>query len=124
MRQTKSLPLTSASALYSGSLQVAASPCWEMALPDVISAYLSLDSWTCIPAARAVHLPISSRPASRAGGQQQGSGSWSVRGDLQQGTIDVTYADGTQAAIQYRAGAEAGRFCFDGRQLCRTGACE
>jgi hypothetical protein len=59
-----------------------------------------------------------------AGGQQQGSGSWSVRGDLQQGTIDVTYADGTQAAIQYRAGAEAGCFYFDGRQLCRTGACE
>jgi hypothetical protein len=52
------------SSLVSGSLQVAASPCWEMALPDVSSAYPSLDAWTYPPAARAVHVPISSRPAS------------------------------------------------------------
>lgn len=37
MRRTKSLPLTSFS-YFRRSLQVVASPCWEMALPDVISA--------------------------------------------------------------------------------------
>ena len=35
MRQTMCLPPTSL--LYGGSLQVVASPCWQMALPDVIS---------------------------------------------------------------------------------------
>jgi hypothetical protein len=30
------------------SVQVAASPCWKRDLPDVISASLSLDAWTCI----------------------------------------------------------------------------
>jgi hypothetical protein len=45
MRQTKPPPTSSVS-LADGSLQVVASPCWEMALPDVISARLSLDAWT------------------------------------------------------------------------------
>ena len=49
MRQTNSLPLTSAFASLSGSLQVAASPCWKMALPDVISASLPLGAWTPTP---------------------------------------------------------------------------
>jgi hypothetical protein len=49
MRQTNSLSLTSASASLSGSLQVAASPCWESALPDVISASLSPAAWTPTP---------------------------------------------------------------------------
>ena len=49
MRQTKSLPPTSDVALYGGSLQVVVSPCWEMALPDVISTGLSLDAWTPTP---------------------------------------------------------------------------
>ena len=31
------------------SLQVAASPCWEPVLPDVISAILSSDAWSSIP---------------------------------------------------------------------------
>jgi hypothetical protein len=48
MRQAKTLPLPSVS-LYSKSLQVAASPCWELALPDVISASLSLGAWTLTP---------------------------------------------------------------------------
>jgi len=42
------------------SLQVAVSPCWEEDLPDVISAHLSLRAWTSPPAARVVHLPVSS----------------------------------------------------------------
>ena len=48
MRQTKTLPLPSVS-LYSKSSQVVASPCWEMVLPDVISASLSLGAWTLTP---------------------------------------------------------------------------
>ena len=48
MRQTKTLPLPSVS-LYSKSLQVVASPCWELALPDVISASPSLGAWTLTP---------------------------------------------------------------------------
>jgi hypothetical protein len=43
-----------------GSLQVVASPCWTLALPDVRSANLSLRAWTPTPAARVVHLPVSS----------------------------------------------------------------
>ena len=35
--------------LARGSLQVAASPCWESALPDVISASLSPGAWTPTP---------------------------------------------------------------------------
>ena len=48
MRQTKTLPLLSV-ALCSRSLQVVASPCWEMALPNVISASLSPGAWTLTP---------------------------------------------------------------------------
>jgi len=39
MRQTKTLP-SYAIPLLEGSWQVVASPCWEMALPDVVSAIL------------------------------------------------------------------------------------
>ena len=37
------------SPLCSRSLQVVASPCWEMALPNVISASPSLGAWTLTP---------------------------------------------------------------------------
>ena len=47
MRQTKTPP--TAFNVYNGSLQVVASPCWEMALPDVISASLSPGAWTLTP---------------------------------------------------------------------------
>jgi hypothetical protein len=47
MRQTIALLLPFGLGLVRRSLQVAASPCWEMALPDVISASLSPDAWTC-----------------------------------------------------------------------------
>ena len=50
--------------LYHTSLQVAASPCWSRVVPDVISACLSLDAWTLTPAARWVHVPITSPPPS------------------------------------------------------------
>ncbi len=60
MRQTKSLSPPSAFRPCGESLQVAASPCWEVALPDVISASLSLDAWICTAVAREVHLTVSS----------------------------------------------------------------
>lgn len=46
--------------LNTRSMQVAVSPCWEKDLPDVISAYLSLRAWTPTPAAREVHIPVTS----------------------------------------------------------------
>jgi hypothetical protein len=46
--------------LNTRSVQVAVSPCWEEDLPDVVSAHLSLRAWTPTPAARVVHLPVSS----------------------------------------------------------------
>ena len=50
--------------LNTRSVQVAVSPCWEKDLPDVISAHLSLRAWTPTPAARVVHLPVSSHTTS------------------------------------------------------------
>jgi hypothetical protein len=50
--------------LHSKSLQVVASPCWEMAFPDVISANLSLRARTPTPAALVVHSPVSSHKTS------------------------------------------------------------
>ncbi len=50
MRQTKTLPPIPVP-FVDGSSQVVANPCWEMVLPDVISASLSLDAWTRIPLA-------------------------------------------------------------------------
>jgi len=41
MRQTKSLSPPTVDALVGESSQVVVSPCWEMALPDVISAILA-----------------------------------------------------------------------------------
>ena len=58
MRQT--ITLYQVSHYAQESLQVAVSPCWAMALPDVISARLSQDAWAMIPAVRQVHMPVSS----------------------------------------------------------------
>ncbi len=52
MRQTKSLPPPSALASLDRSLQVAARPCWEMALPDVISANPSQHARSLTPVGR------------------------------------------------------------------------
>ena len=49
MRQTKTLSQPQLVTLRRESLQVAACPCWELALPDVISASLSLGAWTLTP---------------------------------------------------------------------------
>jgi len=63
MRQTKSL-LPASVSLYSRSLQIVVSPCWEMALHDVISAILA---WLPGPVPRSVPpvlSPVSSRRTS------------------------------------------------------------
>jgi len=60
MRQTKSLPPPVVNASVSRSLQVAVSPCWEMALPDAISAGLSVRVWAPTPVAPRVQCPVSS----------------------------------------------------------------
>ena len=46
------------------SSQVAASPCWQEALPGVISANLFPDAWTPTPALPLVHLPVTSQGTS------------------------------------------------------------
>ena len=43
-----------------GSVPVAGSPGWEEDLPDVLSAPLALRAWPSPPAARGVHVPVSS----------------------------------------------------------------
>jgi len=64
MRQTKTLPRPRFVGLYPGSLQVVASPCWELALPDVIST-VCVKALGPIPRrVRPVHLPVSSRTTS------------------------------------------------------------
>lgn len=60
MRRTTALPPPPALASVGGSVQVVASPCWAMALPDVISVSPSLDAWAPIAAVRWVHLPVTS----------------------------------------------------------------
>jgi hypothetical protein len=62
MRQTKTLPPIPVP-FVDGSSQVVANPCWEMVLPDVISAFLV---WVLGPIPRnvtSVRLPVSSRGA-------------------------------------------------------------
>ncbi len=46
------------------SSQVVVSPCWEVALPGVISANLSPHAWTYTPVLPLVHLPVSSQGTS------------------------------------------------------------
>jgi hypothetical protein len=57
-------PSASVGTSCGGSLQVVASPCWVMDLPDVISASPSSDVWTSSPAAHEVLMLVSSLVAS------------------------------------------------------------
>lgn len=56
--------------------------------------------------------------------QSNASGSWSVQGTLQQGTITVQYQSGKTVNVQYQAGDERGCYYFDGRLYCYNGACD
>ena len=57
-------PPASVLPLYQESLQVAARPCWNQALPSVISANPSPDACTHTPVVLLVHIPISSQETS------------------------------------------------------------
>ena len=46
--------------LVTGLCRLLPAPCWDKALPDVISANLSPRAWTSTPAALVVHIPVSS----------------------------------------------------------------
>jgi len=61
MRQTKTLSQPRFIALCHESLPVAASPCWELAFPDVIS---SIFLWVLGPVPRLAH-PVHSLVSSR-----------------------------------------------------------
>jgi hypothetical protein len=59
--------------------------------------------------------------ASRGGG----SGSWTISGDTQSGTIHVRYSSGDTVAIRYRQINDPGCLDFNGSTLCRKSAvCE
>jgi hypothetical protein len=65
MRQTTTLHRNFVHHTYiQWSLQVAASPCWEMALPGVLSANLSPHAWPSTPVRPLVHIPVSSQETS------------------------------------------------------------
>ncbi len=84
------------------SLQVVASPCWEVALPDVISENLSLDAWTHTPVVSLVHIPVTSQRAS----------AFTVPGMARQSTYDP-YSDfctGDLTGLQSFDNLQASRF--------------
>jgi len=71
MRQTSPLSRPTHDGLVRESLQVAACPCWEEALPDVLSS-ISVEVLGPVPRrASAVRLPVSSRRASASPHVQQ-----------------------------------------------------
>jgi len=52
--------------------------------------------------------------------QRSGSGTWSVQGNMQQGTIRVRYNNGRETTIQFRQCGKSGCLLFNGNTLCRT----
>ena len=57
-------------------------------------------------------------------GQSRTSGSWSIQGTIESGTITITYANGKQETVQYQTTGEQGCYKFDGRLYCYNGACD
>ena len=57
-----------------------------------------------------------------AAGQRAGSGTWTIQGDTQQGTIYVRYNNGNQTTLQYRQCGDIGCLLFNGNKLCRSSA--
>ena len=98
------------------SLQVVASPCWEMALPGVISANLSLDAWTHTPAVPLVHLPVTSQRAS----------AFAMSGPARHSTCDP-YSDfrtGDLTGLQSFDDLQASRFARHPGRSYRRGPCD
>lgn len=57
-------------------------------------------------------------------GQSRASGTWSVEGTIESGTITITYSSGKQETVQYRSTGEKGCYKFGGRLYCYNGACD
>ncbi len=57
-----------------------------------------------------------------AAGQRGGSGSWTITGDTNSGTIHVIYANGSTADIRYSQIGDPGCLSFNGSTLCRKSA--
>jgi hypothetical protein len=51
----------------------------------------------------------------------RGSGSYSIQGSQQQGTIHFSYKNGKRAVSQYRATGQPGCYSFDGQTFCYSG---
>ncbi len=52
----------------------------------------------------------------------QGSGSYSIQGSEESGTIQFTYKGGKRATSQYQSTGERGCYSFDGQTFCYSGA--
>jgi hypothetical protein len=66
-------------------------------------------------------------PTMAWGTASQGSstGTWTISGSTQSGTIHVSYSNGRSAALRYRQIGDPGCLDIDGNRLCRTSkACE
>jgi len=56
--------------------------------------------------------------------QSNASGTWSVDGTLEQGTVTIQYRSGKTVSVKYRAAQDKGCYYFDGRLYCFNGACD
>ncbi len=56
--------------------------------------------------------------------QSKASGTWSIQGTIQSGTITITYGNGKQETVQYQTTGERGCYKFGGRLYCYNGACD
>jgi hypothetical protein len=59
-----------------------------------------------------------------AAGQSKASGTWSIQGTIQSGTITITYGSGKQQTVNYQTTGERGCYKFGGRLYCYNGACD
>jgi hypothetical protein len=57
-------------------------------------------------------------------GQSRASGTWSIKGTLESGTITINYANGKQETVKYQTTGERGCFKFGGRIYCYNGVCD
>jgi hypothetical protein len=57
-------------------------------------------------------------------GRGGGTGTWTIRGNFQEGVISVRYANGKESSVQYQQFGERGCLLFNGNKLCRTGSCD
>jgi hypothetical protein len=56
--------------------------------------------------------------------ESKASGSWTIQGTIESGTITINYSNGRQSNIEYVASGEKGCYKFGGRLYCFNGACD